>query len=389
MGMPAVALPGLSTEEELYWLALRLVHGLGPMRAIPLLERYRSPQAIFRASVSELEGHGVSGSVARSIVSGTTFDDAAAQQQKMRLHGVRLLAFGHPSYPPALANIDDPPLVLFSKGRLELLQGILVAMVGTRRPTPYGVAATERVSADLAKAGVAVVSGMARGVDTAAHRAALSVNGDTVAVFGSAIDHIYPAENRQLAEELGERGLLLSEYPMGTPAHPQNFPMRNRVVSGISYATVIVEGAQYSGSSITARTAAEQGREVYAIPGPINSKMSWVPNLLIKQGARLLQDAQDLIADLPEPMRRSLAGQQPAQEAAKPQQFDLDLRFGQNAPLAKTLLRILHTESAVKLDTLIESAEPATPSEVLAALFELELTGLVRQLPGKQFARVW
>jgi DNA processing protein len=165
--------------------------------------------------------------------------------------------------------------------------------------------------------------------------------------------------------------------------------MRNRVVSGISYATVIVEGAQYSGSSITARTAAEQGREVYAIPGPINSKMSWVPNLLIKQGARLLQDAQDLIADLPEPMRRSLAGQQPAQEAAKPQQFDLDLRFGQNAPLAKTLLRILHTESAVKLDTLIESAEPATPSEVLAALFELELTGLVRQLPGKQFARVW
>jgi len=134
--MSAAALPCLSTEEELYWLALRLVHGLGPMRAIPLLERYRSPQAIFRASVSDLEMHGVSGSVARSIVSGCTFDDAAAQQQKMRQHGVTLVAFGQPGYPPVLANIDDAPLVLFSKGRLELLNGILVAMVGTRRPTP-------------------------------------------------------------------------------------------------------------------------------------------------------------------------------------------------------------------------------------------------------------
>lgn len=387
--MATAALPCLSIEEELYWLALRLVHGLGPMRAIPLLEAYRSPQAIFRASVSELEMRGVGGSVARSIVSGCTFDDAAAQQQKLRQHGVTLVPFGHPSYPPALANIDDPPLLLFSKGRLEMLKGILVAMVGTRRPTPYGVAATERVSADLARAGVAIVSGMARGVDTAAHRAALSVDGGTVAIFGSAIDHIYPAENRRLAEEIGERGLLLSEYPMGTPAHPQNFPMRNRIVSGISYATVIVEGAQYSGSSITARTAAEQGREVYAIPGPINSKMSWVPNLLIKQGARLLQDAQDVISDLPEPLRRALPGAEPVAEAAEPQQFDLDLRFGQNAPLAKVLLQILRTESAVKLDTLIDSAEQFSPSEVISALFELELTGLVRQLPGKQFARVW
>ncbi|MBN8734309.1 MAG: DNA-processing protein DprA, partial [Acidobacteria bacterium] len=148
-------------------------------------------------------------------------------------------------------------------------------------------------------------------------------------------------------------------------------------------------GAQYSGSSITARTAAEQGREVYAIPGPINSKMSWVPNLLIKQGARLLQDAQDVISDLPEPLRRALPGMEPAAEAVEPQQFDLDLHFGQNAKLAKVLLQILKTESAVKLDTLIESAEQFSPSEVISALFELELTGLVRQLPGKQFARVW
>jgi DNA processing protein len=379
----------LTSEEELYWLALRLVHGLGPVRTLPLLDAYRTPQAIFRASVSELEDHGLSGGVARSLISGCTFDDAAQQQQKLREHGAVLLPFGYPGYPQALATIDDAPVVLFAKGRTELLNTVMVAMVGTRRPTPYGVNVTERVSADLAKAGAVIVSGMARGVDTCAHKAALSVDGGTVAVFGSGIDHIYPAENRRLAEDVATRGLILSEFPMGTPAHPQNFPLRNRIVSGLSFATVIVEGAQYSGSAITARTAMEQGREVYAVPGPITSRMSWVPNLLIKQGARLLQDAEDLISDLPEQLRQSLLGQITSSPTLAKQEIDIDLRFGPSAPLAKAIVQAVNVNVGVKLDSLLESLEGYSPSETVATLFELELAGMVRQLPGKQFARVW
>ncbi|HZO56765.1 MAG TPA: DNA-processing protein DprA [Bryobacteraceae bacterium] len=379
----------LTNEEELYWLALRLVHGLGPVRTIPLLDAYQTPQAIFRASVSELEDHGLSGGVARSLISGCTFEDAAQQQQKMREQGAILLPFGYPGYPAVLANIADPPIVLFAKGRTELLPGVLVAMVGTRRPTLYGVNVTERLSADLAKAGAVIVSGMARGVDTCAHKAALSMSGGTVAVFGSGIDHIYPSENRRLAEDIATRGLILSEFPMGSPAHPQNFPLRNRIVSGISYAAVIVEGAQYSGSAITARTAMEQGREVYAVPGPITSRMSWVPNLLIKQGARLLQDAEDLLSDLPDHLRQTLLGQITNPDTPPKQEIDMDLRFGPSAPLAKALVQAVNVNVGVKLDSLFESLEGYSPSEIVATLFELELAGMVRQLPGKQFARVW
>lgn len=385
--------PALSTrltnEEELYWLALRLVHGLGPVRTLPLLDAYRTPQAIFRASVSELEDHGLSGGVARSLISGCTFEDAAQQQQKMREEGAVLLPFGHPGYPEALAHIDDPPIVLFAKGKTELMSGVLVAMVGTRRPTPYGMNVCERISADLAKAGAVIVSGMARGVDTCAHKAALRVEGGTIAVFGSGVDHIYPSENRRLAGDVAQKGLILSEFPMGTPAHPQNFPLRNRIVSGLSYAAIIVEGAQYSGSAITARTATEQGREVYAIPGPITSRMSWVPNLLIKQGARLLQDAEDVLSDLPEHIRRKLLGRAEETQDSPNQQIDMDLRFGPSAPLAKAIVKAVNVNVGVKLDSLLESLEGYTPSEIVATLFELELAGMVRQLPGKQFARVW
>jgi DNA processing protein len=215
------------------------------------------------------------------------------------------------------------------------------------------------------------------------------VDGGTVAVFGSGIDHIYPSENRRLAEDVATRGLILTEFPMGAPAHPQNFPLRNRIVSGLSYATVIVEGAQYSGSAITARTAMEQGREVYAVPGPITSRMSWVPNLLIKQGARLLQDAEDLLSDLPDHVRQTLLGQITNPAAPAKQEIDMDLRFGPSAPLAKAIVKAVNVNVGVKLDSLLESLEGYPPSEIVATLFELELAGMVRQLPGKQFARVW
>src|SRR5689334_5343762 len=220
--------------------------------------------------------------------------------------GAVLIPISDPRYPARLKEIFDPPIALFVRGRAELLDSIMLGVVGTRRPTAYGVAATERLSADLAQAGLTITSGMARGIDTAAHRSALSVGGDTVAVFGCGVDLVYPAENRKLAEELSNRGLLVSEFPMGSPAYPQNFPIHNRVISGMSVGVMIVEGAQYSGSAITARMALDQQREVFAVPGNITSKVSWGPNLLIKQGAKLVQEWNDVLVELPAATRREL-----------------------------------------------------------------------------------
>jgi DNA processing protein len=298
--------PVLSREEELHWLALKLVPGLGARTSGKLLDRFRTPQAIFRASRTELEAAGVSGAVAQSISSGCTFEDAVAQQEKMAEAGAVLVTIGDPRYPPLLREIFDPPILLFARGRVELLQSLTLGVVGTRRPTPYGLAVTERLSGDLAHAGLTIASGMARGIDSAAHKGALAAGGDTVAVFGCGADVVYPSENRKLAAEMAAKGLIISEFPMGAIAFPQNFPIRNRIISGMSVGVLVVEGAQYSGSAITAKLALDQGREVFAVPGNITSKLSWGPNLLIKQGARLVQDWNDVIADLPPESRRQL-----------------------------------------------------------------------------------
>jgi len=389
---PPPAKSPLTKEEELHWLALRLVPGLGTRRANQLLERLRTPQAIFRASRSELEATGLSGSVAQTIASGCTFDDAVDQQQKMLEAGARLIAYSDPAYPARLKEIFDPPIALFARGtRVELLQSIPLGVVGTRRPTVYGTAATERLSADLAHAGLTIVSGMARGIDTSAHRAALDIGGDTVAVLGCGVDLVYPAENRNLSAEIAEKGLIVSEFPMGSPAYPQNFPIRNRIISGMSVGVLVVEGAQYSGSAITAKMALEQQREVFAVPGSIMSKMSWGPNLLIKQGAKLVQEWNDVLVELPTDIRRALIAKAQArlgvmsleingEEAALPPELGL---------ASRVMFDKLKPDLPTHIDELIETSDTLTSSEVIAALFELELLGLARQLPGKNFVKVW
>src|ERR1700674_814427 len=296
----------LSQEEELHWLALKLVPGLGARISKRLLDRFRTPQAIFRASRTELEGAGLSGAIAQSIASGCAFEDAATQQEKIRESAAVVVTIGDPRYPQLLREIYDPPILLFARGRLELLQSIMLGVVSTRRPTPYGLAATERLAADLAHAGLTIVSGMARGIDTAAHKGTLAAGGDTVAVLGCGADLVYPSENRKLASELAVKGLIVSEFPMGSTAFPQNFPIRNRIISGMSVGVLVVEGAQYSGSAITAKLAMDQGRELFAVPGNVTSKLSWGPNLLIKQGAKLIQDWNDVIVDLPVEIQRKL-----------------------------------------------------------------------------------
>jgi DNA processing protein len=388
--------PVLSREEELYWLALKLVPGLGTRTSGKLLDRFRTPQAVFRASRTELEGAGLSGAVAQSIASGCTFDEAADQQQKMLDCGAVTVTLTDPRYPQPLREIFDPPFLLFARGRVELLNSLSLGVVGTRRPTPYGLAVAERLSGDLAHAGLTIVSGMARGIDTAAHKGALAQGGDTIAVLGCGVDVVYPQENKKLAAEIASKGLMISEFPMGTVAFPQNFPIRNRIVSGISVGVLVVEGAQYSGSAITAKLAIDQGREVFAVPGSITSKLSWGPNLLIKQGARLVQDWNDVVAELPPEARRRLIERGRRQllegglaSSGATQASLLSDAGPELGEAARRALSSLQVDAPIHLDDLLEKVENTSASELIAALFELEMLGLVKQLPGKNFVKVW
>ena len=389
---PARASFKLSAEEQILWIALRLTPNLGPRRAMDLLQRFGSPGAIFQREAAELEGAGIPPSVARSLVAGTVFDEAVEHQRLLASLGVSLVTPLDSFYPPLLRQIFDPPILLFARGRLELLEEPSIAVVGTRRPSAYGIAVAERFSKDLATAGLTIASGLARGIDTAAHRGALDVEGNTIAVLGCGIDVVYPAENKRLMEQIAHDGLVLSEFPLRTPGYPQNFPVRNRIVSGLSYGVLIVEGAQYSGSAITARLALDQGREVFAIPGNITAKQSWGPNLLIRQGAHLVQEPSDVLCDLPLEARQLLKD--------RSRQLLANIGPGRAAgelehPMAKlrsAVMKQLKPDQPVLLDDLLTAINQtglASNSELIAILFELELEGLIRQLPGKSYVLVW
>jgi len=394
-----VIAPSFTHETDLHWLALRMTPGLGTRTAVQLIETFQTPEGVFRASRSELEAAGISSGLAQSISSGCAFDDAVTQQQKLAEAGAVAVPFTDPRYPPRLKDIFDPPPLLFARGNVDLLQELAIGIVGTRRPTAYGTTVASRLAKDLACAGLTIASGMARGIDTAAHRAALEVGrgsgGGTIAVFGCGVDEVYPSENRKLAEQIAKDGLILSEFPMATPPYPQNFPIRNRIISGMSLGVLVVEGGQYSGSAITAKLAAEQNREVFAVPGNITSKMSWGPNLLVKQGAKLVQEWNDVVVELKADDRRRLAAQcrnrlnlkeDFGDESKDPAQSSL--AYGPEGS-SRTVLQHLKPDAPVTLDYLVETLHGTSPSEIIAALFELELAGLVRQLPGKSFIKVW
>jgi len=310
--------------------------------------------------------------------------------------GAELVTIGDPRYPQRLREIFDPPVTLFARGRVDLLGSLALAVVGTRRPTQYGVAVAERLSADLAHASLTIVSGLARGIDTSAHKGALAAGGDTIAVLGCGVDVVYPSENRKLYAEIAAKGLLVSEFPMGSTAFPQNFPIRNRIISGLSVGVLVAEGAQYSGSAITAKLAMDQGREVFAVPGNITSKLSWGPNLLIKQGAKIVQDWNDVIVELPAESRRHLIemGRNKLTGAANESSVtDQASLLNVNGPqldgTARKALDVLGVDAATHLDDLLEKLPDSSASEVIAALFELEMLGLVKQLPGRNFVKVW
>ena len=380
---------GLATEytrEATSWLALSLTQGLGPTRVKKLVDHFGSPEPVLSASLTELKATGMRAVSAQSIATGKSLELAQQECAKASEIGARIISLSHAQYPVRLNKIFDPPVVLFVRGSVELLSKPGIAVVGTRHPTPYGSGMSERLSTDLAARGLVIISGMARDVDTAAHRGALAANGKTIAVFSTGIDVPYPKENTRLADQIvATGGALISEFPIGTFAAPQNFPIRNRIISGMSVAVLVVEAAEYSGTRITSRCALEQNRDVYAVPGNVTNKNAWGPNTLIKQGAKLVATWEDIWEELPADIQTALTAEQ--HESSEPATASL-FPETEASPHEKKLLKLIKPDESIHIDQLVEMLEAElSSSEIFAALFELELNGKIRQLPGKNFVR--
>ncbi len=376
-----------ATSNAIYWLALSLTPGLGPTRGRKLVERFGNIQDIFHASLTELEAENLQAHSAQHIALGKSLELANDEVAKAAAAGVQILCREDAAWPQRLSEIYDPPLVLYVRGSVEAVSRPGIAIIGTRHPTPYGIGMAERLACDLASHGLVIFSGMARGVDTYGHRGAIQAKGKTVAVFGTGVDVIYPKENKKIAEgilELG--GALISEFPLGAFAAPQNFPIRNRIISGLSLGVLVVEAGEYSGTRITARCALEQSREIFAVPGNVISRNSWGPNTLIKQGAKLTATWEDVWEELPAQVKQQLESEWVPQ--ASDQKPDGNLFGGELSPAEKKLLAFLRQDEPIHIDLIIEKFEgKVSSSEIFTALFELEMIGKIRQLPGKNFVK--
>src|SRR2546426_4667653 len=286
-------------------LRLFLVRGLGLRSANALIKHFKEPERVFQATTDEVEALGIPPEIAEDIRSSKSKARADAEWEQAQKLGITILDILDPAYPPLLREIFDPPIVLYLRGKKWDPDLPQLAVVGTRRPTGYGLNCAERLAQDLAARGIAVTSGLARGLDAAAHRGALR-GGVTYAVFGSGLDFVYPKENRKLADLVVDNGAIISEFPLGTPPSPQNFPIRNRIIAGMSLGVTVVEAAEYSGSLITVRFGLEFGREIFAVPGNITSPQSFGPHALIRQGAKLVASWQDIVEELPHPIREKI-----------------------------------------------------------------------------------
>ncbi len=389
--MPQATVPSVSARDR-EMLALSCTPQLGPTRVRRLFERIPLVEDIFRASLTELEATGLPAVSAQSIALGNSLRLADEELKKLaKAPGVSLVAMGSDCYPEHLAEIYDPPLVLYVRGDVRLLLEVGIAIIGTRHPTPYGLGMAERLSQDLANCGLVIISGMARGIDSIAHKGAVQARGRTIAVFGTGVDIIYPRENRKLSEQILEMGgALVSEFPLATGPNPHNFPLRNRIISGLSRGVLVVEAGEFSGTRITSRCALEQCREVFAVPGNVTNKQAWTPNTLIKQGAKLVATWEDVFEELPTEIRLKLQQSQselPAPQAAS--LFDPPPAAALPAEQQKVFSAIKADES-IHIDELIEKFESAlSSSEIFTALFELEMSNKIRCLPGKNYVRVF
>ncbi|MBM4294850.1 MAG: DNA-protecting protein DprA [Deltaproteobacteria bacterium] len=369
--------------DKLPWLALRRIPGVGLVLFHRLVQAFGSPGKVFQAAREDLRSiKGVSPAMAQAIAAFREWGQVEAEISGLRALGAEMLTWEDPAFPPRLKEIPLAPPFIFVQGTLEEGDALAVAMVGTRTPSYYGLKTCRRLAGALAFRGLTVVSGLARGIDTAAHQGALENSGRTLAVLGCGLDVVYPPENRELYQRIPEHGALISEFPLGAPPEARNFPVRNRLISGLSLAVVVVEAGVRSGTSITVSFALEQGREVMAVPGAIDSPTSVGPHRLIQEGAKLVMGVEDILQELPE----VAAVRAPAAEAAAAPLFAgapipaaavRPARFMPDDPL----LPLLGSEP-VQLEELVQSSRlPA--AEVMSRLTMLELQGLIRELPGK------
>ncbi len=358
------------SNEEL--LRLYSIPGIGPARMRMLISAVGSPREVLDAPVQRLCAiRGIDKSTARRIKQNV--DENFVQQQLYGLENtdIRLTTYWDDGYPVRLKKIYDPPVLLWMRGEIKPQDDQALGIVGTRVPSAYGRLVTEQFSRELVKNGFAIVSGLARGVDTIAHRTAVENGGRTIAVMGSGVDNIYPRENKKLVERIVERGAIISEYPLGARPDAGNFPRRNRIISGLSLGILITEAGAKSGALITAFQALEQNREIFAVPGPILSGKSAGSNRLIKDGAKLVQGTLDIMQELEGVLQTGAIPQQPAPQLAG---------------MEKTIYDLLRDEP-VHVDELSHKCGKSTP-EVLSTLLTLELMGVVKQLSGKMFARL-
>ena len=354
-------------KDSEYWLALSLVPGLGNDSCRKLLLHFHDPQRIFSATHSELS-RVISSKLARSITEGVDRNAILPALKWLDEKQNHLVTLGDTDYPRLLLQIPDPPLLLYVKGRRELLNFPSLAIVGSRNATPQGIANGESFARNLSAAGFTILSGLALGIDAAAHRGGLKGTGSSIAVVGTGLDIVYPARNRDLAHMLADAGALVSEFPLGTPAIGNNFPRRNRVISGMARGCLVVEAALSSGSLITAQFALEQGREVFAIPGSIHSPLSKGCHALIKQGAKLAESAQDILEEF---------GWQKIQ--------DTTIVAGQEGEMLPLLDHLGF--DPCNIDTLCARCR-LSPEAVTAILLKLELAGRVTALPGGLYQRL-
>ncbi len=362
-------------ENMFYWLALSLIPGVGSVLIKRLLDRFNTPEAVFRAPLKELlRIEGLGQRVAGEIRKGPSEKAVERELSLLGRTGGRVVTLKDDDYPKRLKDIYDPPALLYLRGELRKEDELAVAIVGSRKTSGYGREITERIGEDLARHGVTVVSGMARGIDSVGHHGALQGGGRTIAVLGCGVDVIYPSENRNLFYRIIDRGAVVSEFPMGSPPEAGHFPRRNRIISGLCIGVVIVQASADSGSLITAGYALEQGREVFAVPGNVGAEGSRGTNQLIKEGAKLVEASEDILEEILPQWRRE------EEMARKGEALALRLTEGE-----KSVYGLL-SETPLHIDAIIRESQ-LDPGSVSSLLLNLELKGLISQWPGKCFSK--
>jgi DNA processing protein len=377
----------MAPTPDAYWLALRRVRGVGPRIYRLLLERYGAPEKVFATPEGEIAASGIPRSTAHNIADFRDFDPLEKELCELPKIGARLVRWTDPDYPVNLSHIADPPPFLYVRGTIAGDDPKDIAVVGARAASDAGRRMAQRLGLELAAKGYAVVSGLARGIDSDAHQGALDARGRTIAIMGCGVDIIYPPENRKLAEAIIEGGgALVSELPLGTPPVAENFPARNRLISGLCLGVVIVEAAEKSGSLITARMALEQDRQVFAVPGSPLSGKTRGSNRLIKEGARLVECVEDVIEELAPQFGAAQMPRSSSDSAARTASRLDDKALASESTDVKTILTYLKNADKLHVDSIIEGSG-LNAQTVLKLLLELELRGLVAQHPGKLFSR--